>query len=936
MNANNTLKTDFQTPPMEYRPWTRWWWPGGDVELDELLREVRLFADTMFGGAEIQPFSSGINPKTKNDKSSPMYSYDSPEYYEKLVAVIEEAQQQGLKIDLTMGSGWPAGGSFVPREDNVDTLLYGEITISQAVNMPVPAPIMPFPYAIFSDDSILPLLQGREWTRTLSYHPEDAKLVAVVASKIVDNQRSPDPSILTDTMHLDIDSTIDITEYVTNGHLQWTPPSNEEWHVVSIYTMPSGSHLLISAVAEENYVLDPFDTDAIKRYYDNWIGQHPELLAHAGNTLRALFSDSYEYFAQRMFADDLIETFKANRGYDVTPFLPAVFQPARDQHFFFFSGLRTAPDFSYGELSQRIIHDYDLTVSDLFFKHWYPASREWVENQNLLFRQQGYNPPLDVMKAAGMTSIPETEGGNERMLKRVASGGHLYERPIISAESFVFLPKGGFALTPQDYKQGIDLLMTSGVNHIIYHGTPYRWDEAGYGEIGWSPFITPYGAINISSNISEADPFWQVQEEINVYAARLQFLLRKGNPDGDILVYLPVFDSPDADRFMYGVAAVDASGYAWEWVNDDLIAQAQWSADGLHIGNMVFQGIVLPNIEQLPVSTAEKLKTLAQAGLPIVMFKQVPSRQPGYLNYIENDKIISDISQAILDMSQNALVTEDDALVEFIQNLPKGAISYETNGSLRIIRRKLGNGQHLAFICEARGEATDFTLTIESSLSYCYALDARTGNIHALDNQAQGIEGYLSAFGAIAILGSPTEVFSDDELSSGNPLQESTISHTIKLTDWQLEVTGDDVPNGSYVSSGDALGDWSKNEDLKYVASVGIYTATLTINEVLPNKHYILDLGWLIGIADVTINGQAVGHTIFSPYQVDITKHLINGRNVIQIEMTPALRNRLLGKALAGDPEYAQFIGRPPFGHSNPLPSGLIGPVTVQVIEPNL
>ena len=136
-------------------------------------------------------------------------------------------------------------------------------------------------------------------------------------------------------------------------------------------------------------------------------------------------------------------------------------------------------------------------------------------------------------------------------------------------------------------------------------------------------------------------------------------------------------------------------------------------------------------------------------------------------------------------------------------------------------------------------------------------------------------------------------IFTDDELSSGNPLQEPTISNTIKLTDWQLEVTGDDVPNGSYVSSGDALGDWSKNENLKYVASVGTYTATLTINEVLPNKRYILDLGWLIGIADVSINGKTVGHTIFSPYQVDITKHLINGRNVIVIEMTPALRNSL-------------------------------------------
>src|SRR5262249_47001941 len=152
---------------------------------------------------------------------------------------------------------------------------------------------------------------------------------------------------------------------------QWQPPSAGEWQVVAIYTMPSGSRQIITAQVGQTYVVDPFDSAAIQRYYENWIGQHPELLKFAGKTLRALFSDSYEFFPQRHFSDDFIEMFRANRGYDITPFLPAVFQPARDQFFFFFSGLRSAPDFSFGDVSKRLIHDYDRTISDLFFKHWY-------------------------------------------------------------------------------------------------------------------------------------------------------------------------------------------------------------------------------------------------------------------------------------------------------------------------------------------------------------------------------------------------------------------------------------------------------------------------------------------------------------------------------------------------------------------------------------
>ena len=243
------------------------------------------------------------------------------------------------------------------------------------------------------------------------------------------------------------------------------------------------------------------------------------------------------------------------------------------------------------------------------------------------------------MKAAGAASIPETEGGNALLLKRVASGGHLYGRPLISAESFVFLPKGGFALTPQDYKQGIDLLLTAGVNQIIYHGTPYRWNAPGYGEIGWSPFISPYGS-NISTNISEADPFWKYQDEINSYVARLQMLLQAGDPDADWLVYLPVFDNPDDARFKPVLQTLDSNSFAWEWVNNDLILQAQWTEAGLTVGDMTFQGVILPDIVQVPLSTAEALTTLAQQGLPIVVFGQKPAQQPGYLNYLENDRAV--------------------------------------------------------------------------------------------------------------------------------------------------------------------------------------------------------------------------------------------------------------------------------------------------------
>ena len=904
--------------------------PGGDIETDELIREVRLFVDNFFGGAEIQPFVAGVNPQTRSDPSAKIYDYDSPAYYEKIVAVLEQAKQQGLQIDLTMGSSWPPGGTFVPLEDNPDTLLYGEATISQAVDMPVPQPIMPFSYAIFSKDSVLPLLRGREWTRTLNYYPDAAKLVTVIAAKITENHRSPDPSVLTDTMHLDIETTIDIGEYVSDGQLRWQPPSSGDWQVIAIYTMPSGSEVLNSAVVAQQFVVDPFDSGAIGRYYDNWIGKHPELLSYAGSTLRALFSDSYEYFAQRMFSDDLIETFRANRGYDVTPYLPAVFQPARDQFFFFFTGLQTAPDFSYGELSARIIHDYDLTVSDLFFKHWYPASREWIESRNLQFRQQGYNPPLDIIKAAGAASIPETEGGNELWLKRVASGGHLYGRPIISAESFVFFPQGGFALSPQDYKQGIDVLMTAGVNHIIYHGTPYKWDEPGYGEIGWSPFTSPYGS-NISSTISEADSFWKYQHIINTYAARLQLLLRTGSPDADLLVYLPVFDDPDDERFAPAVQTVNASGYAWEWVNDDSLLSAEWTDDGLQVGTMTFQGIVIPDVPAMPVETADQLLSLAETGLPVMVLGQMPSQQPGYFNYVENDQHVATAMQSVMQQTSSLHAADASALLTAIHSLPPGRIRYETNPSMRIIRRDYGDGQCVAFVRNTSPEANEFTLHLDETLSHCYWLDAQTGKVYAAQSDDNTLSGWLPGFGSIAVLGGAQPVFGADEINVGSPVQQAVVTESIALTDWQLRVVGDDVPGGEFAITSNALGDWSQHETLQAVSSQGVYTTTFALGGIQDNKRYVLDLGVVFSAADVTVNGREAGSAIFSPYQVDVTDHLTAGHNTITVTVTPALKNRLLAKAKSGDPEYRQFIAPSRFGFPRPTSSGLVGPVSLNI-----
>ena len=90
----------FMTPELEFGPLTRWWWPGNDVEKDELKRELQLFADNHFAGVEIQPMSLVMPTKGKG-RADRIMSYDTPLYYSNLATVMEEARRLGLIVDLT-------------------------------------------------------------------------------------------------------------------------------------------------------------------------------------------------------------------------------------------------------------------------------------------------------------------------------------------------------------------------------------------------------------------------------------------------------------------------------------------------------------------------------------------------------------------------------------------------------------------------------------------------------------------------------------------------------------------------------------------------------------------------------------------------------------------------------------------------------------------
>ena len=115
-------------PPDDARIMMRWWWFGPAVTKPQLEREMRLMKEGGIGGFEVQPvYPVALDDETAGIKTFPFLS---DEFIDALRFTSEKARELGLRFDLTLGSGWPFGGPFVPLSDAAGKLRYENVKVS--------------------------------------------------------------------------------------------------------------------------------------------------------------------------------------------------------------------------------------------------------------------------------------------------------------------------------------------------------------------------------------------------------------------------------------------------------------------------------------------------------------------------------------------------------------------------------------------------------------------------------------------------------------------------------------------------------------------------------------------------------------------------------------------------------------------------------------
>jgi hypothetical protein len=415
------LRRGFEAPPADARPMMRWWWFGPAVEPDELARELQTMKAGGIGGVEIQP----VYPLALDDPPSGFRNdkFLSPEFLKMVGFAAETGRSLGMRVSITLGSGWPYGGAWVPVTESAGRL--------RIVNVPVSA----------DEHSVaVPSTENGE-----------KLLAAFVAAGTAE--------------HFDANHAQRI-ERISNERL--ILPSGLSGPQVALFFISSrtGQQVKRPAYGAEGFVIDHFSAQAVQDHLKNVA--EPLVRAFGDHPPYSVFSDSLEVYESDWTPDFLTE-FRNRRGYDLTPHLPEMIDGTGPE----------AVDLRYDwgrTLAELIDQNYLGAIIT-----WARAHRTQFRSQSygIPAVTLSSNSRVDLPEGEGSQwhgSFSYTRWGT--------SASHVYGRPITSSETWTWLHSPAFRATPLDMKAEADTFFLQGINQLMGHGWPYSPPSAG--EPGYS------------------------------------------------------------------------------------------------------------------------------------------------------------------------------------------------------------------------------------------------------------------------------------------------------------------------------------------------------------------------------------------------------------------------------------------------------------------
>lgn len=918
--APDLTAATFADPPTSVRPKYRWWQPLAYTDDDELAAELDQMKQAGAGGAEVAAFGvDGTGNNTNPFLST--YGWGTPLWAQKVKTMLTAARADGLSLDFTIGPRWPA---TVPTVADVsDPRAAQQLVFSYEVHPGGTSRSGPLPTNV----NVAPPAGAHK------------TLVAALVARCVDPNCAGSPRLL------DRSSVTDVTAQVDPaGNLTTTFPGDatSSYALIAFYQTPTGQSLSGYTATGTNYVLDTLSAagaEATTDFYDSAIltPDVQSLLTQMGNA--DLFEDSLELGSTEKWTSDLVTQWTTRRGYSPIDVLPAL-AGATDQ------GITATPAFDFGDgVGARVRTDYRQTLSDLYITNRLDVLRDWAHRHSMQTRIQPYGVPVDISAAAGHIDVPEGESlafgqasgdySNVQDYKVVAAGAHLSGQPVVSDECCAFSGSvwGSTASDASDLSnlQAIYRGFAGGVNQVVWHGFPYLsrgpagagaqevWPGMSYG--GNTSYSEAWGA--------KGNPTWADYRSVNDNLARLQLVLRQGEPRFDLAVYWQDFGlngtgttGSGSNKLIQSSSALAAAGYTYEYVSPAQLQNAPLRNGTLFPDASAYHALLLDDQTTMPVATARKLLELARAGLPVIVLGRLPSTTPGDDDAARQDAELQATVAELMRQPGVVRVSDEADAPAALQHLGvRAAAAHATASDAVLDVHRRTDSVDYYYLFNQGATATDQTLTLAGD-GIPYRLDTWTGAITPIRDYTRGP-------GTVTV---PVQLAGDDATviavtarqdatfpGPAHPVPAGTAPGSapapLALSNWSLSVdtwtpgpsdrpgdTAHTTVGPVMVHAGDdgTLPAWSAITpgngypvDLADVSGIGTYTTQVELGDDWAGvRTAYLDLGRAVDTVRVSVNGHGLPPIDqMDLAHVDVGRYLHPGANTVTVRVASTLLN---------------------------------------------
>ncbi|MEI6194115.1 MAG: glycosyl hydrolase [Verrucomicrobiota bacterium] len=967
------LADGFLNPPDSARPGVYWYFMDGNLNGKEMTADLEAMKQAGLGNLVFLEVNVGVPPGPVKFMSAP--------WQDLFAKAVHDAERFGLDISLGTGPGWcGSGGPWVKPEQSMQHLVSSTVNVSGPTNFnaALPLPVQrttqfhklqsPFyeDVAVFAFPKRQPIIAAIDEKALFIREPfTSAKQVKPFLPTSA-NYAEPEKSAV-----IQPDEMLDLTTHLgTNGVLNCNVPAGE-WTILRMGRRTTGASSRPAPEPGVGLECDKLDAQALAEHLDHYVGI---LLGKIGSRapkhgLTTLHIDSWEMGAQN-WTGKFLEEFKRRRGYDAHPLLP----------------IYTGRAIESVEKSERFLWDVRLTAQELVLEQHAKAVKQWAAQKGLSLSIEPYdmNPAGD-LDLGSVADVPMAEfwsagyGFNSAFSCVEASSiAHVMGRPIVSAEAFTATPEEAWRQYPTSMKNQGDWAFAMGINRFVYHTFAHQ----ALGE-EYKPGLTmgPYGV-----HWDRGQTWWPLVSDYHRYVSRCSEMLRQGVTVSDVLYLTPegapqIF-LPPGDALEGAAPLADKKGYGFDGCSPNILLDRAEVKHGLIVfpGGTSYRLLVLPKIETMTPRLLRKICELVRAGATVV--GSPPQKSPSLSNYPACDEEVKSLSLGLWGSSQmptlamkrsygngyihwggewssgNTNLYPAYALTAGLLRSMGVAEDFSSIGSVRYGHRRTTD-RDIYFVANRNADSVQADCRFRVGQGRPQLWNPVTGERRALPQfkQKNGLTAILLTFAAFQ---SFFIIFDAQSKSAATDKRNFPSRTNILELTGAWDVTFDPQWGGPAQVTFDSLTDWSQRAErgIKYYSGIATYRKTFAAAPV-SGKKIFLDLGVVHDLARVRLNGKDLGVVWCAPWQVDITDVLKTGGNQLEIEVANRWVNRLVGDQQPADAKVrtvrfpsgllggnAYPAGRYTFetrslrgglfkADSPLLPSGLLGPVTLQILEEN-